>query len=103
DRSGEVGEIVDGMRALLLERIVHALDVQSPPPLLRITLRSWMASVETAGLDWLENRDVTRAELENLLADQLIVLLHAAGNHEPAVATLFENLAERELKPATGS
>jgi AcrR family transcriptional regulator len=100
DRSGEVGEIVDGMRALLLERILHALDVRSPPPILRITLRSWMASVETAGLDWLENRDVTRAELENLLTDQLIVLLHAAGNHEPTVATLFEKLAERELKPA---
>jgi AcrR family transcriptional regulator len=100
DRSGEVGEIVDGMRALLLERILFALEVRSPPPILRITLRSWMASVETAGLDWLENRDVTRAELERLLTDQLIVLLHTAGHHEPTVATLFEKLAEQELKPA---
>ncbi|MFF5262138.1 TetR/AcrR family transcriptional regulator [Actinomadura viridis] len=99
DRSGEVGEIVDGIRRLLLGRILQALDVDSPQPILRITLRSWMASVETAGLDWLENRDVTRADLERLLVDQLVVLLHVAGHHEPDISTLFDSLAEKEMKP----
>lgn len=97
DRSGEVGEIVIGMRRLLLERILHAFAVESPPPILRITLRSWMASVETAGLDWLENRDVGRPELERLLVDQLVVLLHVAGNHEPSIAALFNALVQQEL------
>ncbi|GAA2620412.1 TetR/AcrR family transcriptional regulator [Actinomadura fulvescens] len=97
DRSGEVGEIVDGIRQLLLGRILHAMDVETPTPVLRITLRSWMASVETAGLDWLENRDVTREELERLLVDHLVVLLHVAGQHEPAIADLFERLAQEEL------
>jgi AcrR family transcriptional regulator len=97
DRSGEVGEIVDGMRRLLLERILHALEVETPQPILRITLRSWMASVETAGLDWLENRDVTRPQLERLLVDQLVVLLDIAGRHEPAVGLLFDTLAHKEL------
>jgi AcrR family transcriptional regulator len=98
DRSGEVGEIVDGVRALLLKRILYAIDVQSPSPILRITLRSWMASVETAGLDWLETRDVTRPELERLLIDQLVVLLEVAGRHDPTVAALFGKLIDQELK-----
>ncbi|MCP2337683.1 TetR/AcrR family transcriptional regulator [Actinomadura rupiterrae] len=97
DRSGEVGEIVDGIRQLLLGRILSAMEVETPTPVLRITLRSWMASVETAGLDWLENRDVTRPELERLLVDQLIVLLHVAGQHTPDIAELFDRLAEAEL------
>ncbi|WP_328594201.1 TetR/AcrR family transcriptional regulator [Actinomadura macrotermitis] len=97
DRSGEVGEIVESIRELLLGRILHALCIEVPPPVLRITLRSWMASVETAGLDWLENRDLTRAELEGLLVDQLIVLLHVAGNHEPSIAELFEQLVREEF------
>ncbi|MBW8482086.1 TetR/AcrR family transcriptional regulator [Actinomadura sp. PM05-2] len=97
DRSGEVGEIVEGIRELLLGRILQALEIEVPPPVLRITLRSWMASVETAGLDWLENADVTRPQLERLLVDQLIVLLHVAGNHEPRIAKLFNRLAQEEM------
>lgn len=97
DRSGEVGEIVDGIRQLLLGRILHAMDVETPTPVLRITLRSWMASVETAGLDWLENRDVSREELERLLVDHLVVLMHVAGQHEPAIAALFDRLAQEEM------
>ncbi|MFC5180637.1 TetR family transcriptional regulator [Actinomadura harenae] len=101
DRSGEVGEIVDNIRQLLLGRTLAAMEVETPTPILRITLRSWMASVETAGLDWLENRDITRAELERLLVDQLIVLLHVAGQHAPDISDLFDRLAEEELGPTT--
>ncbi|WP_019632179.1 TetR/AcrR family transcriptional regulator [Actinomadura atramentaria] len=97
DRSGEVGEIVDSIRNLLLGRILHALDIDAAPPILRITLRSWMASVETAGLDWLENRDLDRPQLERLLVDQLVVLLDVAGHHEPTIAVLFDRLAREEL------
>ena len=97
DRSGEVGEIVEGMRRLLLERILHTLHVETPPPILRITLRSWMASVETAGLDWLENRDLTRPELERVLVDQLVALLDVAGKHEPSMDAVFETLAQQEM------
>ncbi|MFC6880500.1 MULTISPECIES: TetR/AcrR family transcriptional regulator [Actinomadura] len=103
DRSGEVGEIVDGIRQLLLSRILQAVGVETPPPILRITLRSWMASVETAGLDWLENRDLTRPELERLLVDHLIVLLHVASQHDPGTSALFDRLAHEELKADEGS
>ncbi|WP_131736880.1 TetR/AcrR family transcriptional regulator [Actinomadura roseirufa] len=99
DRSGEVGEIVDGIRQLLLDRILHALGVESPQPILRITLRSWMAVVETAGLDWLERRDLTRPDLERLLVDHLVVMLHVAGRHDPTTGALFDRLAQEELHP----
>ncbi|MGH3241595.1 MAG: TetR/AcrR family transcriptional regulator [Spirillospora sp.] len=97
DRSGEAGEIVDGIRQLLLDRILHSLDVETPQPILRITLRAWMAAVETAGLDWLEKRDVPRPQLEGLLIDHLVVMFHAAGRHDPGVGKLFDRLAQEEM------
>ncbi|MBC6457442.1 TetR/AcrR family transcriptional regulator [Actinomadura sp. HBU206391] len=93
DRSGDVGEIVDGFRRLLLDRILHALGSDESSPILRITLRSWMALVETAGLDWLERRDLSRSQMERLLVDQYVVLLRVAGRHDPSVAALFDQLA----------
>jgi AcrR family transcriptional regulator len=96
-RNDEVGEIIDRIRQLLLTRILQAFGIEEPRPVLRITLRSWMAAVETAGLDWLERRDLPRAELERLLVDQHVVLLHVAGQHDPEVAELFERLSAEEL------
>ncbi|SEG73270.1 DNA-binding transcriptional regulator, AcrR family [Thermomonospora echinospora] len=100
DRSGEVGEIINGIRSLLLDRILHALDIPEPGPVLRITLRSWMACVETAAMDWLERRDLARDELERLLVDQIVVLLHAAGRHDPRISALFDRLTQEELGQA---
>lgn len=96
-RSGEIGEIVDGIRKLLLTRILHAMGVTEPGPVLRLTLRSWLASVETAGLDWLEQRDLPRDQLERLLVDQQVVLLRVAGRYDEQVAALFERLMAEEL------
>jgi hypothetical protein len=48
--------------------------------------------VETAGLDWLEHRDMERAELERLLVDQMVALLRAASEHDPGVRVLLETL-----------
>jgi AcrR family transcriptional regulator len=97
NRSGEVGEIVDGIRQLLLTRILHAMGITEPGPVLRLTMRSWLASVETAGLDWLEQRDLPRDKLERLLVDQHVVLLHVAGRYDEQVAELFDRLAAEEL------
>jgi AcrR family transcriptional regulator len=95
-RSGELGEIVESVRAILLDRILKEMGLSSPSPILRITLRSWMAGVETAALDWLEHKDIPRAELEALLVDQNIVLLHNAGQRDPAVMAVFNDLAAQE-------
>ncbi len=97
DRTGEVGEIVNGIRNLLLDRILVALGTPEPGPVLRVTLRSWMACVETAAMDWLEHRDMARQDLERLLVDQIVVLLHTAGRHDARIAELFARLTEEEL------
>ena len=93
-RSGEVGEVLDGIRRLVMDRIIASIGVEAPGPILRITLRSWMASVETAGLDWLEHRDIPRDELERLLIDHHVVLLDVAARHDPEVAALLGRVAD---------
>ncbi|MCF6468930.1 TetR/AcrR family transcriptional regulator [Nonomuraea sp. MG754425] len=93
NRSGEVGEIVDGVRRRLFRLIQKQMGVEEPSPVLRTTLRSWIASVETAGLDWLEHRDVERPTLEKLLVEQMVALLGVAAAHDGEVAGLLERLA----------
>ena len=100
NRSGEIGEIVDEIRQLLLTRILHAMGIAEAGPVLRLTLRSWLASVETAGLDWLERRDLPRERLERLLIDQQVVLLDVAGRYDGQAAALFERLMAEELGDA---
>lgn len=92
NRAGEVGEIVDGVRQRMLRLILSAMWVGAPGPVLRITLRSWIAVVETAGLDWLEHRDMDRGELERMLVDQMVALLTAAAEHDQEVARLLARL-----------
>ncbi|RFS82132.1 TetR/AcrR family transcriptional regulator [Actinomadura spongiicola] len=97
DRSSEVGEIIDGIRQLLPDRILRSLDVATPRPILRVTLRAWMAAVETAGLEWLEHRDVPRPQLEGLLIDQLVAMFHAAGRHDPDTGELFDRFVQEGM------
>ncbi|OUC95958.1 TetR/AcrR family transcriptional regulator [Streptosporangium minutum] len=98
NRSGEIGEIVDSVRHRLFRLIMKQMRVDEPGPALRITLRSWIASVETAGLDWLEHRDIERPALERMLVDQMVALLGVAAAHDPQVERLLEGLV-REHAP----
>ncbi|MGC5016465.1 TetR/AcrR family transcriptional regulator [Streptosporangium sp. DT93] len=92
NRSGEIGEIVDSVRQRLFHLVMRQMRVEEPGPVLRITLRSWIASVETAGLDWLEHRDIERPALERLLIDHMVALLRAAARHDAQVAELLAGL-----------
>ncbi|GAB3877569.1 hypothetical protein GCM10027612_00620 [Microbispora bryophytorum subsp. camponoti] len=83
----------------MLRMVVHQMGVDAPGPALRVTLRSWIASVETAGLDWLEHRDMERAELERLLVDQMVALLRAASGHDPGMRVLLETLLPVHAAP----
>jgi AcrR family transcriptional regulator len=95
-REGEIGRIVDDVRHVLIDRLLEAFGVTDPGPVLRITLRSWIASVETAGLDWLEHRDLPRARLERLLVSQMVALLGAGAEHDPATAATLAELAREQ-------
>ncbi|MFF3443865.1 TetR/AcrR family transcriptional regulator [Streptosporangium sp. NPDC002721] len=98
--SGEIGEVVDAVRHRLLKLIMKQMRVEEPGPVLRVTLRSWIASVETAGLDWLERRDIERPALERMLVGQMVALLGAAAEHDPQVAELLDDLVrDRASRP----
>ncbi|MDP4509608.1 TetR/AcrR family transcriptional regulator [Nonomuraea sp. NBC_00507] len=92
NRTGEIGEIVDGVRRRLFRLIQKQMGVEEPSPVLRTTLRSWIASVETAGLDWLEHRDIERPTLERMLVAQMAALLGVAATHDDDVAELLQRL-----------
>ncbi|MFF4624754.1 TetR/AcrR family transcriptional regulator [Nonomuraea jabiensis] len=92
NRAGEIGEIVDGVRQRLFRLILKQMRVDEASPVLRTTLRSWIASVETAGLDWLEHRDIERPALEKMLVDHMVALLGVAAAYDGDVATLLERL-----------
>lgn len=93
---GEIGGIVDNVRNLLINRLLDEMGAPEPGPMMRITLRSWIASVETAGLDWLEQRDLPRSQLERLLISQMVALLGAAAEHDPATAETLAELARQQ-------
>lgn len=92
NRSGDIGEIVDSVRNRLFRLIMRQMRVEEPGPVLRITLRSWIASVETAGLDWLEHRDIERPALERMLVDHMVALFGVAAKHDSQVGELLDDL-----------
>ncbi|MFI7697059.1 TetR/AcrR family transcriptional regulator [Nonomuraea sp. NPDC049655] len=98
NRAGEVGEIVDGVRRRLFRLIQKQMRVEEPSPVLRTTLRSWIASVETAGLDWLEHRDVERPILEKMLVDHMVALLGVAAAYDGEVGELLDVLTGEQLR-----
>jgi AcrR family transcriptional regulator len=68
----EVKELIDGIRDATSARILDGLGAgDPPPPRLRATVRAWLWFVDGAILDWLEHRDMSRAELREMLVNQL--------------------------------
>ena len=68
----EVKELIDGIREATSARILDGLGAgDPPPPRLRATVRAWLWFVDGAILDWLEHRDMSRAELREMLVNQL--------------------------------
>jgi AcrR family transcriptional regulator len=96
NRAGEVGEIVEGVRQRLFRLIQKQMRVEQPSPVLRTTLRSWIASVETAGLDWLEHRDIERPLLEKMLVDHMVALLGVAAGYDADVRRLLDMLTAEQ-------
>jgi AcrR family transcriptional regulator len=57
----------------------------SRSPLARAAARSWLASVEAAGLDWLEHRDVPAEQLIDVLSHGLTASMLAAATLDPSI------------------
>ncbi|MEA2269091.1 MAG: hypothetical protein QOC64_1701 [Solirubrobacteraceae bacterium] len=84
-----VGAIVEGVRGAMAGRLLADLrgaGGPTAPPALRIAVRGWVGLVEAASLDWLEHRDLTRAQLRDLLVASLTGAVGAAAAADPTVA-----------------
>jgi AcrR family transcriptional regulator len=76
----QVREIVDRIRRTTADRIVAGLSGDAPPsPALRTAVRGWLWFMDGALEDWLEHRDVDRAQLHGLVLGTLLGAVTAAG------------------------
>src|SRR3954468_19045243 len=77
----EVKSLVEGIRDTTSGRILAGLGAgDPPPPRLRAAVRAWLWFMDGAVLDWLEHRDMSRAELRDLLLGSLQGSVSAAGS-----------------------
>jgi AcrR family transcriptional regulator len=78
----EVGALIDEVRDRTSNRILEGL--AATPPKARAAARAWLWFMDGAILDWLEHRDLDRAELSGLLLATLAGALSAAGSPLPS-------------------
>ena len=62
----EVREVIEGVRAVTAQRILASLPGEETPER-RAAVRAWLWFMDGAILDWLEHRDLDRAQLRALL------------------------------------
>jgi AcrR family transcriptional regulator len=74
----EVGQLIAEVRDRTSERILAGLGAGARPKP-RTAVRAWLWFIDGAILDWLEHRDLTRAELCDFLIGSLVGALSAAG------------------------
>jgi AcrR family transcriptional regulator len=76
----EVGVLINEVRDRTSARILDGLGAGAdPPPKVRAAARAWLWYMDGAILDWLEHRDLSRAELRDFLLGTLAGALTAAG------------------------
>ena len=80
----EVLAIVESTRAAMLSRLVDALGLEEPAPLVRTALWGWIGFVESASLDFIAHRDLGREPLRRLFSDTLVQVLASAGAALPS-------------------
>ncbi len=77
----EVNVLIDQIREATSARILQGLGADDPPPpKLRAAARGWLWFMDGAILDWLEHRDLSRAELRDFLLGSLRGSFSAAGS-----------------------
>jgi AcrR family transcriptional regulator len=85
-----VAHIVEEVRGAMVERLLADLPVAAggdgdAPPALRVAVRGWVGFVEAASLDWLEHRELARADLRDMLVAALGGAVSAAAGADPRV------------------
>jgi AcrR family transcriptional regulator len=75
----EVREMVDEIRSTTAERILNGLFPDGAPPKGRAVVKGWLWFMDGVLLDWIEQRDLKREEVRDLLLGTLFSALAAAG------------------------
>ena len=76
----EVTKIVDATRDAFCARLVEAAPDDARGPLVRVALRGWVGVVESATLEWLDQKKkIDRAALRNVLMKVLVEAVAAAS------------------------
>lgn len=75
----EIRDLIEEVRRRTAERILEGLYADGAPPKARVAVSGWLWFMDGACLDWIEHRDVERAELRDLLLGVLMGALVAAG------------------------
>jgi hypothetical protein len=75
----EVRALVERVRGETAERILAGIADREPAPPLRAAVRGWLWFMDGVVLDWIEHRDIERAQLHELLLGTLLGAVTAAG------------------------
>ena len=79
----EARELVERVRHETADLILNGLtEGAPPPPELRTAVRAWLWFMDGACLEWLERRDMERAQLLGLLVGTLLGAITASGHQE---------------------
>jgi len=82
----EAREAVERFRAGTLESLLVRLTGSTRPrPALRTALQGWLGYIDAAILDWVDHRDLARAQLRDLLVAAFAAALVAAQEADPRV------------------
>lgn len=96
--SSDTDTLIDRVRDHVVDLFAARLGLARPRPMLEMTIRGWIAVVETTLLSWLEGpvdtpperapekTPVPRDQLEPWLVDQLLSMIAATARHDPATA-----------------
>lgn len=85
--SAETDAAVEEVRRRALALLLDVLAEADPGPSLLLTLRCWIAVVESTVLDWLRGQALPRGELDDWLVAQLSAMLAATATHRAGPLT----------------
>jgi AcrR family transcriptional regulator len=81
----DIRDLIDEVRRRTAQRILDGLYADGAPPKARTAVNGWLWFMDGACLNWIEHRDLERAELRDLLLGVLIGALVAADALPDAV------------------
>jgi AcrR family transcriptional regulator len=89
----EVREMVDDVRETTSQRILAGLFGAGAPPKARAAVKGWLWYMDGVLLDWIEHRDLDRAQVRDLLLGTLGAALTASLNGGSSPETLLNQVS----------